>query len=214
MSTNYHSNSESHRSELMGMQLSLPMTRREALRVSLFSTAGLLLGAQSAECKMQSADAGVPSAKSGDPASKLVPVKAKAKSVIQIFLWGGMSHIDTWDPKPEAGREYMGDLFGAAASLAARPRWIGSHLGMAAAIITATFSPRSSRVADSKAATSSERPMRRPKRSRSGRCIQWTCLAASTRWAASTPAESCRIRWAPKRTCCRPPPKAQNPPVC
>ena len=35
---------------------------------------------------------------------------AKAKSVIQIFLWGGMSHNDTWDPKPEAGREYMGDL--------------------------------------------------------------------------------------------------------
>ena len=23
---------------------------------------------------------------------------AKAKSVIQIFLWGGMSHNDTWDP--------------------------------------------------------------------------------------------------------------------
>jgi hypothetical protein len=37
-------------------------------------------------------------------------VQAKAKSVVQIFLWGGMSHIDTWDPKPEAGRDYMGDL--------------------------------------------------------------------------------------------------------
>jgi len=34
----------------------------------------------------------------------------KAKSVIQIFLWGGMSHNDTWDPKPESGREYMGDF--------------------------------------------------------------------------------------------------------
>ena len=30
------------------------------------------------------------------------PAKAKAKSVIQIFLWGGMSHNDTWDPKPDA----------------------------------------------------------------------------------------------------------------
>ena len=38
------------------------------------------------------------------------PAKVKAKSVIQIFLWGGMSHIDTWDPKPEAGREYMGEF--------------------------------------------------------------------------------------------------------
>ena len=36
--------------------------------------------------------------------------KAKAKSVIQIFLWGGMSHIDTWDPKPDAGHDYLGDL--------------------------------------------------------------------------------------------------------
>jgi len=35
---------------------------------------------------------------------------AKAKSVIQIFLWGGMSHNDTWDPKPEMGREYMGEF--------------------------------------------------------------------------------------------------------
>ena len=35
---------------------------------------------------------------------------AKAKSVIQVFLWGGMSHIDTWDPKPAAGRDYMGEF--------------------------------------------------------------------------------------------------------
>jgi hypothetical protein len=36
--------------------------------------------------------------------------KAKAKSVIQIFLWGGMSHNDTWDPKPDSGRDYMGEF--------------------------------------------------------------------------------------------------------
>ena len=34
----------------------------------------------------------------------------KAKSVIQVFLWGGMSHNDTWDPKPEMGRDYMGEF--------------------------------------------------------------------------------------------------------
>ncbi len=33
--------------------------------------------------------------------------KGKIKSVIQIFLWGGMSHNDTWDPKPESGWDYM-----------------------------------------------------------------------------------------------------------
>jgi uncharacterized protein (DUF1501 family) len=36
--------------------------------------------------------------------------KVKAKSVIQVFLWGGMSHIDTWDPKTSAGYEYMGEF--------------------------------------------------------------------------------------------------------
>jgi len=36
--------------------------------------------------------------------------KTRARSVIQVFLWGGMSHIDTWDPKPAAGYEYMGDF--------------------------------------------------------------------------------------------------------
>jgi hypothetical protein len=37
-------------------------------------------------------------------------VKAKAKSVIQIWMWGGPSHLDTFDPKPEAGYDYCGPL--------------------------------------------------------------------------------------------------------
>ena len=36
--------------------------------------------------------------------------KVQAKSVIQIFLWGGMSHNDTWDPKPGTGYDYMGEF--------------------------------------------------------------------------------------------------------
>ena len=32
----------------------------------------------------------------------------KAKAVIQIWLWGGPSHLDTFDPKPEAGNDYCG----------------------------------------------------------------------------------------------------------
>lgn len=35
-------------------------------------------------------------------------IKPRAKSVIQIWLWGGPSHIDTFDPKPEAGADYYG----------------------------------------------------------------------------------------------------------
>jgi hypothetical protein len=46
-----------------------------------------------------------------DPASLVAAVKkpvAKAKSVIQIWMWGGPTHLDTFDPKPEAGRDYCG----------------------------------------------------------------------------------------------------------
>ncbi len=38
------------------------------------------------------------------------PLKAKAKSVIQIWMWGGPSHLDTFDPKPDAGQDYHGPL--------------------------------------------------------------------------------------------------------
>jgi uncharacterized protein (DUF1501 family) len=69
--------------------MSEKLTRREALQRGLGGAAGLMLA--------------------GSPR----PAQAKAKSVIQVFLWGGMSHNDTWDPKPDSGREYTGD-FGAA----------------------------------------------------------------------------------------------------
>jgi hypothetical protein len=70
------------------------VTRREALRRGLYGTAGLLL-----------ADRLVPQALA--QSAPALP-KAKAKSVIQVFLWGGMSHTDTWDPKPDAGYDYTG----------------------------------------------------------------------------------------------------------
>ncbi len=34
----------------------------------------------------------------------------RAKSCIVLFAWGGISHIDTWDPKPEASREIRGEF--------------------------------------------------------------------------------------------------------
>ena len=34
----------------------------------------------------------------------------RAKAVIQIWMWGGPSHLDTFDPKPEAGYDYCGPL--------------------------------------------------------------------------------------------------------
>lgn len=80
-----------------GLSLGLPLSRRDALRVSLFSAAGLLLSPN----PLVGAGTG--------PVSSITP-KPKARSVIQVFLWGGMSHNDTWDPKPDSGYEYMGDF--------------------------------------------------------------------------------------------------------
>src|SRR5262245_19265238 len=33
---------------------------------------------------------------------------ARAKSVLIVWLWGGPSHLDTFDPKPRAPQEYRG----------------------------------------------------------------------------------------------------------
>ena len=32
---------------------------------------------------------------------------ARAEHVILFWLGGGMSHLDTWDPKPEIGRAHV-----------------------------------------------------------------------------------------------------------
>jgi hypothetical protein len=66
------------------------MTRREALRRVLFGAAGLVLI---------------------DPfrlQARSAPLAPRAKSVIQIWMWGGPSHLDTFDPKPDAGYDYCG----------------------------------------------------------------------------------------------------------
>jgi uncharacterized protein (DUF1501 family) len=84
----------------LGMSLSLPITRRDALRVGLFSTAGMLFADRMLGAETTNSVQAVP----------VTHIKAKAKSVIQIFLWGGMSHNDTWDPKPDAGYDYMGEF--------------------------------------------------------------------------------------------------------
>lgn len=73
----------------------VPMGRREALRRSVYGSAGLLLMEPLV----------VRAAPSPSPA-----IEGKAKSVIQIWLWGGPSHNDTFDPKPDAGRAYCGAL--------------------------------------------------------------------------------------------------------
>ncbi len=71
------------------------VSRRSALRRGLFTAAGLCLGNRLGL-------AAVPAAKPAKP--------AKAKAVIQIWMWGGPCHLDTFDPKPKAGYDYCGPL--------------------------------------------------------------------------------------------------------
>lgn len=65
------------------------LSRRGFVKGSLAGAAGLMLG-----CGSSFGAAG----------------GAKAKSVIQIWMWGGPAHLDTFDPKPEAGNDYCGSL--------------------------------------------------------------------------------------------------------
>lgn len=67
--------------------LGMEISRRDMLRTAAAGTGGLLLGS---------------------PLQSLAMPSGKAKSVIQIWMWGGPCHLDTFDPKPEAGENYCG----------------------------------------------------------------------------------------------------------
>ncbi len=72
------------------------LTRRDALRCGVMGAAGLsLLGTGRVWAQ---------------PRASKPAGSAPAKSVIQIWMWGGPAHLDTFDPKPEAGRDYTGPL--------------------------------------------------------------------------------------------------------
>lgn len=68
------------------------LTRREAIQRGLLMAAGASV-------------AGLPLSAAVSSPPKIKP---RAKAVIQIWLWGGPSHLDTFDPKPEAGADYYG----------------------------------------------------------------------------------------------------------
>lgn len=68
----------------------LPVGRRDVLRHGLFSSMALML--------------------TGRTRIGAQTPTPKAKSVIQVWLWGGSCHVDTFDPKPEAGNDITGPL--------------------------------------------------------------------------------------------------------
>ncbi|MFI3290692.1 MAG: DUF1501 domain-containing protein [Opitutales bacterium] len=69
------------------------MNRRDFLKRSL-ATSALALSANSIL------------AKENEEKLKL----GKAKSIIQVWLWGGPAQLETFDPKPKAGADYSGNL--------------------------------------------------------------------------------------------------------
>ncbi len=93
---------------LLGLR-GLPITRRSLLQGGLVAATGFwlanplgrTLGAQDP-----------PPAPAGAPTDKPAAPPAKAKAIIQIWLWGCPSHVDTFDPKPEAGNDISGPLRG------------------------------------------------------------------------------------------------------
>ena len=80
--------------EKLSERIDAGLSRREAIRRGLAGAAGLLMAAGPTVAARAMA----------------APPKAKAKSVIQIWLAGGPSHLDSFDPKPEAGNDYCGPL--------------------------------------------------------------------------------------------------------
>ncbi len=68
------------------------ISRREAIRRTLFAASGLALS-QHLSFRAFSA-----------------PGTARARAIIQIWMWGGPSHTDLFDPKPDAGYDYCGPL--------------------------------------------------------------------------------------------------------
>ncbi len=73
------------------------VSRRTALRYGLAGATGLWL-------------AGQPGVSAVAAEAKPAALPEKAKAIIQIWMWGGPPHNDTFDPNPEAGSEYTGPL--------------------------------------------------------------------------------------------------------
>ncbi|SHJ79899.1 Protein of unknown function [Rubritalea squalenifaciens DSM 18772] len=77
------------------------LSRRDFLATTARTCFGVTIGGSMANLFSASAFA-------ADPAV-VAAGGGKAKHLIYLFMSGGMSHIDTFDPKPEAGSDIMGE---------------------------------------------------------------------------------------------------------
>jgi hypothetical protein len=98
------------------------VSRREAVRRGVLGAAGMIAASGlnsnvfAAPAEKTPAEKTPEQKAAEEKAARDAAAKAKAKnkgkikSVIQIFLWGGMSQNDTWDPKPDTGYDYLGEF--------------------------------------------------------------------------------------------------------
>ncbi len=92
------------------------VSRREAMRRGVLGAAGVIAAgslnspAFTAEAEETPEQKAAKEKAARDAAAHAKAKRGQAKSVIQIFLWGGMSHNDAWDPKPGTGYDYLGAL--------------------------------------------------------------------------------------------------------
>jgi hypothetical protein len=88
----------------MGRQsIRYTLTRRALLQQGLAGAAGLALAGCGARVLAKDAQGVAATA-----VAQTAAIPTKAKAVIQIWMWGGPAHLDTFDPKPEAGYDYCG----------------------------------------------------------------------------------------------------------
>jgi len=83
------------------------ITRRQAMKRLLAGGAGLAMAGHLA-----------PLVRAADEAPKPSTGRGGAKAIIQIWMWGGPPHTDTFDPKPGAGDAYHGPLSGTLPTIA------------------------------------------------------------------------------------------------
>ncbi len=99
--------------------MSATISRRDVIRRSFLGATGLMLAeglpVRSVPVRASKERVeGVSPSERGQDARDTTPhgvtTNSKAKSVIQIWMWGGPPHLDTFDPKPAAGNDYTGPL--------------------------------------------------------------------------------------------------------
>lgn len=93
------------------------VSRREAMRRGVLGAAGVIAGGSLASSALAApfkiAPEELAKQKATRDAAAIAKVKARkgqVRSVIQIFLWGGISQNDCWDPKPGTGYNYLGEF--------------------------------------------------------------------------------------------------------